>query len=331
MLQRTEPAETLPTDALTIVATTTDAERIEKALPAQDLDRELAELTACIDAGVTRSKKHFATFQKTTMKRTLLFAVPTLIVLLACYLALLQGLLKFQIAIGVDIASPFVMAIASVFIVRWSRRAYPTPAKQVLLAAQRLTEIDDVRAAAPLLDALRWSSDKTVAPQIWQALGRLLPRLTAEQAHELGPERHSMLASWLQTWDMRINHSHFAKIGNRPALGMLHVLGQVGQRSYLIIQPPMKIRVSLLSLSGKWAKGQKLGRDPEIQQAAADCYEALKNQTALAYSSAQLLRASDTTSSSPEILLRPAQGVQQTDPQELLRATSTDKHDDTNV
>lgn len=140
-----------------------------------------------------------------------------------------------------------------------------------------------------------------------------------------------MLASWLQTWDMRINHSHFAKIGNRPALGMLHVLGQVGQRSYLIIQPPMKIRVSLLSLSGKWAKGQKLGRDPEIQQAAADCYEALKNQTALAYSSAQLLRASDTTSSSPEILLRPAQGVQQTDPQELLRATSTDKHDDTNV
>ncbi len=250
-----------------------------------------------------------------------------MIALVACLFAIRQGLVSPTVMMWVALASFLLSLLASWIPSRWRPNLLRAPEEQERLTAQRLAEIDDVRAVPLLFDALCWTADRTVHPLLWQALGRLLPRLTAEQARALGPERHGRMALWIHGWDRSPHHSHLAAIGHPPVLGVLHVLAQIGQSSLPTYHPVLKAEVPVLEIVKTWADGQKLGEDPIVQQAAAACCEAIQNKIALVRSSAQLLRASAPTASSPESLLRPAQGTQQTDPQELLRATSTNKHD----
>jgi len=325
MLQKTEIAETPSTEVR--------ATAIDKVLPGntsatQDLDTELAELTACIEAGATRRKSKLATDMKTIKKRGLAYFAPIAIVLLGNLFAMRQGLISPTIANCVTIVSLIAWLPTLKYQSRWRADALPAPPEQERLAAQRLAEIDDVRAVPLIFDALGSSDDKTLATQLWKALGRLLPRLTLEQARALGPERHGRMALWLNGWDMYPDHSHNAEIGTQPVLGTLHVLAQLGQRSLPTYHPVLKTDVAVLDILGTWAAGQNRGKDPELQRAAAAAYEAIQDRMALAKSSAQLLRASDATAPNPEILLRPAQGAQQTDPQELLRATPTNTRED---
>lgn len=317
MLQKHETEEPSPTSATTTATAEAAAIRTAEETLSQDRETELEELTACIEAGITRSKKHRHTAHKTIMKRCLTFFAPIAIILLGCLFAMRQGMLDPMVVTIVSVVLPIIAAMVPQ---RWRPRAYPGPSEPERLAAQRLAEIDDVRAVGPFIDHLRWSGDPNAPPELWQALGRLLPRLTVEQARDLGKERHSILVLWLQTWGMRLSYSRFAAAGNRPVLGILHVLAQLGQSSIRIVQPFIKTEnVSLLEMLGKWAEGQELGQDPAVQQAAAACCEAIRNQTDPAHPSKQLLRASAPTSFSQATLLRPVQSAGHTDPQELLR------------
>ena len=239
-----------------------------------------------------------------------------------------RGLFSPAITVGIAI----VVLLTSLPISKYqaSRRMSvpPVPLEQERLAARRLVEIEDVRAVAPLIDCLSWGDDSTIHSELWQALGRLLPRLTVEQARALGPERHGRLVFWLQAWELSPSHSAVTALGNMPMLGILHVLAHLGQRSVISYCMMTKQKVSLLAMLDKWAEGKKLGQDPVLRQAAMACCDAIRNQTALGHSSDQLLRASAATAPEPQSLLRPAQGTQHTNPQELLRATFTNENED---
>ena len=325
MLQRTEPEETVSTE---VRIATPDEELPGKELSAQDLDTELAELAAYIQASATRSKNHYKTVKKTILKRSLIVMAPVLIVLAVSLFAWRTGLGNPSVFMWVSLATSFLSMLGSGFLSRWTPNNKRAPVEQERRTAQRLIKIDDVRAVPLVFDALRWSADRTEDPQLWQALGRLLPRLTQAQAQELGSERQGRLALWLWGWDKSPKHPHLAALGNQPVLGVLHVLAQLGRSSLPTHHPVLKDDVEVLNILETWAAGQKLGQDPEVRQAAAASFEAIKNKIAMAHSSAQLLRASAAASPPLDSLLRPAEGAQETDPQELLRATSTAPHDD---
>lgn len=329
MRQRIESEAMLPREApKTVQSKPLTAENMS----AQDAETELAELKACVDACVARIKGHFITFQKTIMKRTLALHLPLFVIMVASLFAMYRGRLSPNAMIWVVMISMLLTQLFSLMITRLRPNAYPGPTEQERLAAQRLAEREDVRVVNSLIDYLRWGGDhtvpdRTVRLELWKALGRLLPSLTAEQARELGSERQGILAEWLQGWEQSIHHSLYVAIGNQPAIGILHVFAQIGQDYLRTCQQPHKMNVLLRN----WADGRKLGQDPAIRQAAARCCEAIKNKSALIHPDEQLLRASAPPPTSQENLLRPVQGVRQTDPQELLRSTSINKLNDDRI
>jgi hypothetical protein len=323
MLQKNESVE-IPSTVARITATN----EVPVELPAQNTNVELAELVVCLEEGFNRRKKHFQTSIKSINKRGVVVFTPFALVLLCLMFAMFRGLFSPAIAIGIMVVSFTLWMPTLKYQVRRHRSVSPAPLEQERLAVLRLVEIEDIRAVAPLIDCLSWGGDSTMHPEIWQALGRLLPRLTVEQARALGPERHGRLVLWLQAWELSPSHSAVTALGNMPTLGILHVLAHLGQRSIIPYHPMIKQKMSLLAMLGEWADGKKLGQDPMVQQAAAACCHAIRNQTALGYSGEQLLRASVAASPDPKSLLRPTQGAQQTAPQELLRATSTNEDDD---
>ena len=323
MLQKTEVLE-----IRSVAISTTATSEVLVELPTQNLDVELAELTACLEEGFTRRKNHFETSIKAINKRGVAFFTPFALFLLCLMFAMFRSLFSPAVAIGVMVVSLIAWTPTLKYQVRRHRSAPPAPLEQERFAALRLVEIEDIRAVAPLIDCLSWGDVSTMHPAIWQALGRLLPRLTVEQARALGPERHGRLVFWLQAWELSPSHSAVTALGNMPMLGILHVLAHLGQRSVISYCMMTKQKVSLLAMLDKWAEGKKLGQDPVLRQAAMACCDAIRNQTALGHSSDQLLRASAATAPEPQSLLRPAQGTQHTNPQELLRATSTNENED---
>ena len=187
MLQKNEPVEILSTEVRTAA---TNELLTGKELSTQEMDAELAELTACLEAGNTRSKNRQKTIRKKINRRVLTGFVPFAIVLLGCLFAILHHMVNPMIGMLALFTIPVFSKMSTIYMSRLRIGDPPAPVEQERLAAQRLTEIDDIRAVVPIIDALSWSADRTVDPQLWQALGRLLPRLTVEQARALGPERH---------------------------------------------------------------------------------------------------------------------------------------------
>jgi hypothetical protein len=181
-------------------------------------------------------------------------------------------------------------------------------------AARQLIASEDAEAVGTLIDLLEWTDYKDLEPELWRALGRLLPRLTASEAQELGKERHGALAAWMKSWDYRSAES------NVPLLGMIHVMGYLGRSSLKTTNRyGERSTVSLLPLLKKWAAGKGSGQDPAVQEAAIACREAVERKIALTHSGEQLLRASTPPVAGVESLLRPAQGTAPTPAQELLR------------
>jgi len=198
-----------------------------------------------------------------------------------------------------------------VFLLHWAQISRLTEQ----YAAKRLIASEDVMAVASLVDLLQWTHDKALRPELWQALGRLLPRLSEEQVQELGKERHGILATWMAKWERQAGSTTSA-----PLLGILHVLGAVGQFS---LETPDRFGVektiSLLPLLKKWGSGLGEGQNPTVQQAAIACRQAIEQKIALARSGEQLLRATAAPEVGADSLLRPAQGTSPTPPHELLR------------
>lgn len=184
-------------------------------------------------------------------------------------------------------------------------------------AAKQLIASENVEAAPALIDMLYWVHTKPLRSELWQALARLLPRLSAEQAQELGEERHGILVAWIDEW-----HLHYPLAGNTLLPGILHVLGAVGKRSIqtrnLQGEPQL---ISLMTLLSRWAKGEA-GQDPALLQAVHACQEAIEQKIALARSGEQLLRAASAPTTGADILLRPARGTVAPPVEELLRPGS---------
>jgi hypothetical protein len=297
--QQTEPATLASLErgavdpAVTVVVT------------AQIHDSALTELIACIDAGGARIKSR----GKIVQRGKELYNIPWTVAAVWAGLhgwATLQSYLAWM-AVNFWFKQTALDAISA----RWVKRLQP----QERAAIQQIVEWDDVRGVAPLIDTLRWTEDTALTPELWAALGRLLPQLSKEQARELGPDRHGDLAHWMNVWETRSS-----MFGHAPLLGMLHVMACIGQTS---LKTPdrsggMK-KLRMLPLLHKWIAARGAGQDPAIQEAATACRDAIQQKLALARSGEQLLRASSPTPAGMDNLLRPIQGSQPTDPQQLLR------------
>jgi hypothetical protein len=315
---RTEPAETAPVHAPRVAPETSEAFSAPTELISPDKDAPLAELMARVEEGIARNKGRSQRVRKVSSYVTTIS--------FGCAFAFSRGifptigwcLLVTLINIYVD------NMIRTLGFSLWAGRSE----REERAAAKQLVELDDVRTVGSLIDTLQWTNDRgtrdsALRPELWRALGRLLPRLTEEQAHQLGEERHGLLAAWMKDWDLP-----FFGIGahvqtNESLLGMLHVMTYLGQGSIKVLFRSTK-SVLLLPVLDRWARGEEAGRDPAVQQAAVACREAIQQKLALARSGKQLLRASCSTADSPEVLLRPALGAEKTDPQELLRPGASD-------
>ena len=322
MLQRTEIEEKSSIEMSSLPLTTANTVEPEAELSAQDLDVELQELTAAVQAGVAlreRRRKSFLKAIRTLPAVVILGNLVSLFVLLHNRSVAFTLLPVFLSLLTVLSLWPFV-AIGRLW---WLTRDRSTT--QERNAAKRIVEIDDVRAVGPIIDTLVliWAHKGGLRPALWQSLGRLLPRLTEDEARALGKERHFILANWVRAWDVPANRKLFADADGRTLVAIMHTMAQIGQSSFQY-PPTPTVNVHLLPILNKWAEGQGSGQDPDVREAAIACREAIQEKMAFARTGAQLLRASAPTPAGSDILLRPAEGASQSDPTELLRPGDTE-------
>lgn len=313
MLQSTGSVETPPIEAQTPVPTASEEAGVEAELCTADSDVEVAELTACVRAAVVRNVKRSRTVSR----------INSLVLIVAFSL-----LFPLHRGIAAMIGWFLCLCLVNLFAERtlqdigfslWAHRSRRAERD----AVRRLTARDDVRSVGDLLDALHWMNDKgtqesAVRPEIWQALVRLLPRLTEEQAQQLGKQRHARMARWMFLWENPLLRMGTEALQDSPLPGIMHVMSSVG-RSSIDNGERRAVPTALPPILDKWIAGEGAGQDPVVQQAAVACREAIRQKMALAHSGEQLLRASAPTGAAPDSLLRPAQSGQQTEPQELLR------------
>jgi len=321
MFQRTQSIETATAEISILPAIVPDQSPVEEEILAQDLDIELAELTACMAGGVTKRMSHVKGFLKRYFACTAAFVVADLFWLFA----MSHGRMVPDSAPKNLLVLLLLPAIPTVLIcsLLWFFKDRST--KQEHHALQRLLEIDDIRAASPLIDAMGWNHKRALRPAIWQALGLLLPRMTEDHSLALDKEKRYLLAVWLQGWDSPLNRKLVGIAEDQSPLGLLHVLTQIGQGSFQTQRSPIPVTVHLQTTLKRWAQGKGAGQDPAVQAAAIACRDAIEQKRALARTGEQLLRASDTIPSSPENLLRPVLGSQPSDPQELLRPENPER------
>ncbi|MCW3101115.1 MAG: hypothetical protein JWL77_6733 [Chthonomonadaceae bacterium] len=323
MLQHTEHVETSSIEISALPLTTTDTVDAEAELSAHDLDAELKELAATIQAGVAQRERT----RKSFLKANLSFYAAVFIGCLVWLGVLLHNmsaphvLAPGLLAMLMPLSTPIVV-IGGLW---WLTRDRSTIRERN--AAKRIVEIDDIRAAGPIIDTLGWPHKGGLRPALWQALGRLLPRMTEDEARALGKERHLMLATWVQAWDVPVNRKLFVDAESQTLVAILHTMAQIGQSSFQVHQTPIPVNVHLLPTLKKWAEGRGSGQDPAVQETAVACREAIQEKMALARTGAQLLRASAPTPAGSDTLLRPTEGVQQTDPTELLRPGDSEEQD----
>jgi hypothetical protein len=321
MLQRTESIETSPTEASSLAPSTSEM-RSAEAETLTGLDADLEEMAACTRARSERMRQR----SRTNAKRSFFYSLIPVIVSMIYIIAWITKVTKPSLAVdGLIFFLAMVGAIAGLSGQRFQKVRTHGPE---LTAAKKLLQRDDVRVVAPLLNTSDWIFTTSERLAFWQALERLLPRMTEEEILQLGKSRHWLLAQWIQDWDspprQRKTFAGTAFIGggNPVLVQLLRVMAIIGQSSIeLKFGPggPASVSAHLLPNLNRWAAGQGVGQDPKVQQAAILCREAIEQKMALARNGAQLLRASASTPAGSDTLLRPTQGTQQTDPQELLR------------
>lgn len=283
-------------------------------------ETDFTELTACIAAGVKRSRRRVKIFQSIHLS----LALACVVLLIASIFLMIAGIeltVGWGLLIGAGIF--FLGALALILGLRGMGRDRRLTLERN--AALKLAAMQDVRTVGSLIDAvhwiLQWTGHRALRPDVWKVLGPLLPRLTQEEARALGRERHGLLANWIYSWDTTLYRKHYLGLGNQPLLGMLYVMTQVGENTIPIGDYPFRTTLPLMPVLEKWIAGNGAGSDPEVQQAAALCRDAILHHTALNRSGEQLLRASAAAPAGSESLLRAAQGVAPAEPQQLLRPT----------
>jgi len=297
-----------------------------------NLDAELKELTATIQAGVALRERR----SKSNIKSILTVTLAGILATFVCLWVFLHNMIAPHIASHTPLPSlvlPLLLSLLALLSLGpfgalgrlgWLQQDRSTAKEHD--AASRIAEIDDVRAVGPIIDALIlvWLHKGGLRPALWQALGRLLPRLSEDEARALGQERHYFLANWVRSWDVPAHSEPFAESDSQTLVAILHTMAQIGKSSFQYPQIRMA-NVNLLPNLNRWAEGKGAGQDPAVQQAAIACREEIEQKMALARSGAHLLRASAPTPAGSDTLLRSAHGTHPTDPQELLRPENSDR------
>ena len=317
MLQRHDSGDHQVTEAPSLTGNTATPQ-VEEIFTTVS-EAELAELTARVQEGCAENKQRFKRFQKFNLSLSLV----TAFCIVACGVGVIYAGLHKMVSLDMMLKMlPFLLLPLAVQalalksgIGRMKRYRNTEPQ---LLVVQKLLAMEDVRAVVLLLDASALAATAR-GPEFWQAMGRLLPRMTETEIQELGSERHGALAAWISGCDAAVNRKLFANAGEDFLPNLLAVMGVIGRSSFQVKVASMTVPVRLLPTLTKWANGKGSGRNPAVQQAAATCREAIEQKLELARTGTQLLRASAPSSVGSESLLRPAVGGQQTSPEELLR------------
>lgn len=170
--------------------------------------------------------------------------------------------------------------------------------------ARMLAKFDDVQAVGRLAEALEWPDVET-RHLAAEALTRLLPRLKASDAALLNPAQRACLYEALTPANVSGNAVF--------QVAILQGLQQIGDADAV----PYVQRLANMtpnSASRKW-----------VQETAQECLPFLLERAEQRRSHQTLLRASAPAGTPSEMLLRPAGGTPETDPQKLLRASSADE------
>jgi hypothetical protein len=170
-------------------------------------------------------------------------------------------------------------------------------------AASKLAQTDDLRAVGPLVDS--WDiEDKHVREVVEPALIRLLPQMKASDAGLLNAEQRDRLNRILKYKHIRRNRwtRHAALV-----VAILRAYQQVGDSK-------------ALQAVQRLADGEGFGaREQGIREAAEACLPFLRLRAEQELAAGTLLRAAAASDTPSNVLLRPAQGVGSTPPQQLLR------------
>jgi hypothetical protein len=169
---------------------------------------------------------------------------------------------------------------------------------------RRLARYDDVRAIGPLAESLEWP-DESVKATARTALTRLLPQLRVSDAGLLNAKQRGCLYRCLKMPNA-MRHSAFL-------FALLKCLEQVGDEAAVPY-------VTRLAKSVALTRVQK-----RVRQAAEECLPFLTLRAEQMRHSQILLRPAGVDGSTAAVLLRPAVGGTEADPQQLLRASHTDE------
>ena len=169
-------------------------------------------------------------------------------------------------------------------------------------AAKRLANTDDIRAVGPLAEALDWP-DASIQRVAAQGLTRLLPRLTASDAHLLNVKQRASLYHLLK---MRYAGSHHLLIE-----ATLKALQQIGDAAAVTA-------VERLSKARAYTDRQR-----RLKQLAEDTLPLLTISAQKQGASSQLLRASSAHETPSDLLLRGAMEATEEAPQQLLRPSTS--------
>jgi HEAT repeat protein len=184
------------------------------------------------------------------------------------------------------------------FLLHWVFRSslYTRRQRQVLLG---LAELNDLRGVGPLLEALTFP-DTQVRTSAAKALVSLLPQLPCLEGSQLNPELrpnlHAALTSTERAQDTPLLLALLRlveKVGTEADMGMVEYLAH-------------------------------MAKTEEARQAAQACLPLMRARIEQTRNEQTLLRAT----TSPEVvageLLRPASGLEETSPQQLLRSHTAD-------
>ncbi len=167
-------------------------------------------------------------------------------------------------------------------------------------ATKKLAMLDDVRAVGPLMEALGYI-DSEVRKVAIEALLRLLPRMQASDAHFLNDVQRNCMYRALNAKEENF------------VLAVLKALEQVGDSR-------------ALPLVEKLAQGDaETYQEKRIRDAAQACLPFLRQRIEQESASRQLLRAASASGVPADTLLRPAQSVSETGPEQLLRASALEQ------
>jgi hypothetical protein len=194
-------------------------------------------------------------------------------------------------------------------------------------AAKHLAELGDARSVGPLAETLS-IPDPQLRSIVEGALIRLLPQMRADQADLLNAEQRACLYRVMNGKNPELTIAilkGLEQIGDEKALPIVQKLAEREVKpednlTHTTDSVSGTVQPSLLRKIELELFGDKIRSGSRIREAARECLPYLQERIAQERARETLLRASDTMQSTPDTLLRAAEGVPAVDPRQLLRA-----------